>query len=76
MTARAERPGPDGEGGRPTLSVRNLWKLFGPAEHKVIGTPDADLSRDDLRRKTGSMVAIRDVSFDVHPGEVFVVMGL
>jgi len=26
--------------------------------------------------KTGSMIAIRDVSFDVKPGEVFVVMGL
>jgi len=58
------------------VSVHNLWKVFGPAEHQVIGTPDADLSRDDLRRKNGSMVAIRDVSFDVDPGEVFVVMGL
>jgi glycine betaine/proline transport system ATP-binding protein len=58
------------------LSVRNLWKVFGPAEHRVIGTPDADLPRDELRRKTGSMVAIRDVTFSVDPGEVFVVMGL
>ena len=62
--------------GMPTLAVRGLWKVFGPAEHKVIGTPDANLSRDELRNKTGSMVAIRDVSFVVWPGEVFVVMGL
>ena len=62
--------------GTATLVVRNLWKVFGPAEHKVIGTPDADLSRAELRRKTGSLVALRDVSFDVWPGEVFVVMGL
>ena len=47
-----------------------------PAEHKIIGTPDADLPRAELRQKTGSTVAIRDVSFDVRPGEVFVVMGL
>jgi glycine betaine/proline transport system ATP-binding protein len=60
----------------PTIAVKNLWKVFGPAEHKVIGTPDADLTRDELKAKTGSMIAIRDVSFEVSPGEVFVVMGL
>ncbi|HYH92157.1 MAG TPA: betaine/proline/choline family ABC transporter ATP-binding protein, partial [Candidatus Saccharimonadales bacterium] len=64
------------ETGAPTLDVRGLWKVFGPAEHKVVGTPDADLSRDELRRKNGSTVALRDVGFQVWPGEVFVVMGL
>lgn len=61
---------------QPTIAVRHLWKIFGPAEHTIIGTPDADLPRDELKRKTGSNVAIRDVSFDVSAGEVFVVMGL
>jgi len=42
----------------------------------VIGTPDADLPRAELREKTGCVAAVRDVSFDVYPGEVFVVMGL
>jgi glycine betaine/proline transport system ATP-binding protein len=76
VTATIERPTREGRIGTPTLSVRNLWKVFGPAENKIIGTPDADLPRDELRRKTGSMIALRDVSFDVWPGEVFVVMGL
>jgi glycine betaine/proline transport system ATP-binding protein len=74
-----ERPTRDGGTSTPTtptLSVRSLWKVFGPAEHKTIGTPDADLPRDELRRKTGSTIALRDVSFDVRPGEVCVVMGL
>jgi len=61
---------------KPTIAVKGLWKVFGPAEHDVIGTPDADLPREELKRKTGSMVAVRDVSFDVTAGEVFVVMGL
>jgi glycine betaine/proline transport system ATP-binding protein len=71
-----ERPTREGGPTTPTLSVRSLWKVFGPAEHKTIGTPDADLPRDELRRKTGSTIALRDVSFDVRPGEVCVVMGL
>ena len=61
---------------KATISVRGLWKIFGPAEHKIIGTPLAELNRDELRVATGSNVAVRDVSFDVRPGEVFVVMGL
>jgi ABC-type proline/glycine betaine transport system, ATPase component len=59
-----------------TIVVRHLWKCFGPAEHKIVGTPDADLTRQELKAKTDSMIAVRDVSFDVKPGEVFVVMGL
>jgi glycine betaine/proline transport system ATP-binding protein len=66
----------EGGVGRPTLAVKGLWKVFGPAEHKIIGTPDADLPRDELRTKTGSTIGLRDVGFDVWPGEVFVVMGL
>ena len=58
------------------LSVKNVWKIFGKGSDRIIGTPDADLSRADLKEKTGCVVGIKDVSFDVAPGEVFVVMGL
>ena len=58
------------------LSVRNLWKIFGAKADKIIGTPDADLSRAELKKKTGCVAGVKDVSFDVAPGEVFVVMGL
>jgi glycine betaine/proline transport system ATP-binding protein len=62
--------------GDAALRVRNLWKIFGRGSDKIIGTPNADLSRADLKEKTGCVVGIKDVSFDVAPGEVFVVMGL
>ena len=58
------------------LSVRNLWKVFGPDAEKLIGTPDLQLSRKDLQAKSGHVIGVKDVSFDVAPGEVFVVMGL
>ncbi len=58
------------------LEVRNLWKIFGARADKIIGTPDADLSRAELKTKTGCVVGVKDVSFTVAPGEVFVVMGL
>jgi glycine betaine/proline transport system ATP-binding protein len=69
--AQAQQPAEE-----TAISVRGLWKIFGPGEHKIIGTALAELSRDELRNATGSNVAVRDVAFDVRPGEVFVVMGL
>lgn len=58
------------------ISVRNLWKVFGPSADKVVGTALADLTRAELLQQSGCVAAVRDVSFDVAPGEVFVVMGL
>ena len=61
---------------QPALSVRHLWKVFGPNAEKLIGTPDLELTRKELQAKSGHVIGVKDVSFDVAPGEVFVVMGL
>jgi glycine betaine/proline transport system ATP-binding protein len=64
------------KGDTPALHVEGLWKIFGPRGDRIINTPDAQLPRKELQEKTGHVIGIRDVSFDVKPGEVFVVMGL
>ena len=66
-------------GGRraePLIRAHGVWKIFGPKAERILGTPDADLPRRELREKTGCVAAVRDVSLEVYPGEVFVVMGL
>jgi len=60
----------------PIIRADGVWKIFGPKAGTIVGTPDADLSRAELRAKTGCVAAVRDVSLEVFPGEVFVVMGL
>ncbi|GGU83091.1 glycine/betaine ABC transporter ATP-binding protein [Streptomyces albospinus] len=74
-TDTAANGGPDE---RPVVfSVRHLWKVFGPKADRIPDDADAaGLSAQELREKTGCTAAVRDVSFDVHKGEVFVVMGL
>ena len=59
-----------------TVSCRNVWKVYGPRADRIVGSSDASLSRQELLEKTGCVAAVRDVSFDVTEGEVFVVMGL
>jgi glycine betaine/proline transport system ATP-binding protein len=57
--------------------VRNLWKVFGPGAQDVPGSPELSaLSPRELMEQTSCVAAVRDLSFDVAPGEVFVVMGL
>ena len=58
------------------ISVRSLWKVFGKNEHRALEEPFRNMSRSEIQQKTGLVAALRDVSFDVNPGETFVVMGL
>jgi glycine betaine/proline transport system ATP-binding protein len=60
----------------PAVHVEGLWKIFGARADKIMQSGDSELSRKELQEKTGHVVGVRDVGFDVAPGEVFVVMGL
>ncbi|GIU95702.1 MAG: glycine/betaine ABC transporter ATP-binding protein [Gaiellaceae bacterium] len=63
-------------GQAPVIRAHGVWKVFGPRAERIVGTPEADLPRRELLERTGCVAAVRDVSFEVWPGEVFVVMGL
>lgn len=58
------------------LVCDGLWKVFGPRGHRLVGAAEAELPREQLMAETGCVVAVRDVSFAVEPGEMFVIMGL
>jgi len=77
-TAETSAPAPHGvdRTAPPVIRATGVWKVFGPHAERLVGSPDASLPRAELREKTGCVVAVRDVSFEVWPGEVFVVMGL
>ncbi len=64
-------------GAPPVISVKSLWKVFGPRASQVPGSERlAGLTRRELMDQAGCTAAVRDLDFDVAPGEVFVVMGL
>ena len=60
----------------PIISVNSLWKVFGKNPQTVLEEPYRNQTRADIQQELGSVVALRDVSFEVYPGETFVVMGL
>jgi len=55
------------------LAVRNLWKVYGQHPKRVVGEIESGQQPASLDKH---VMAVRDVSFDVSPGETFVVMGL
>lgn len=53
------------------VSCRNLWKVYGPDPHRYVSAHNAGAGTLD-----GHTAAVRDLTFDVRPGEKLVVMGL
>ena len=64
------------EDDKARISVKGLWKVFGPDPERVTTPEWSHKTRGEIQEETGCVVALRDVSFEVGEGEIFVVMGL
>ena len=61
---------------QPKVSIKDLWKIFGDNVPAELTDEVLQRSKAELREESRLVVGLRDVSFDVQPGETFVVMGL
>jgi glycine betaine/proline transport system ATP-binding protein len=58
------------------VEVRNVTKIFGPKPEKASQLLEEGRTKTEILEKTNHVVALQDVSFTVHEGEIFVLMGL
>ena len=58
------------------IEVKGLWKVFGDKPERALEPEYASKSRTEIQEELGLVVGLRDVSFDVSDGQIFVVMGL
>ena len=58
------------------ISVRSLWKVFGKNPNQLFKSSLQDMDKATVQQELELVIALRNVSFDVTPGETFVVMGL
>ncbi len=58
------------------IEVRDLWKVFGKNPRMALRQEYASASRAEIQEELGLVVALRDVSFRVEKGQIFVIMGL
>ncbi len=61
---------------QPIISVRSLTKIFGQNPEKALELHGSGRSKEEIHSETGSTLALNNVSFEVMPGETFVLMGL
>lgn len=59
----------------PAISCKNVWKIFGPNPEKYLAGMPASHSYDDIRND-GYIAGVKDVTLDVAPSEILVIMGL
>ena len=62
--------------GEHQIEVDGVWKVFGSRPERALQSEYLSKSNEDIRDELGLVVALRDVSFAVEPGQIFVVMGL
>ena len=58
------------------VSVKNLFKIFGPHPKKALGMLEQGLDKEEIFEKTETTVGVQNASFEIYTGEIFVIMGL
>jgi glycine betaine/proline transport system ATP-binding protein len=60
------------------IEAEHVSKVFGPPKNvsRALSMLSEGTARNIIRERTGCLIAVNDVSLDVRPGELFVLMGL
>ncbi len=60
----------------PLIQIKNLDKLFGRDPNKNIQLVDDGFSKEDILKKTGHTLGLKNINLEINRGEIFVIMGL
>ncbi|ETI68997.1 quaternary amine ABC transporter ATP-binding protein [Neobacillus vireti] len=60
----------------PYIEVRNVSKIFGNNSKAAIDLLRQGKTKKEILKATGQTVGVKNVSFEIYPGEIFVIMGL
>ncbi|MDO9569489.1 MAG: glycine betaine/L-proline ABC transporter ATP-binding protein [Hydrogenophaga sp.] len=58
------------------ISIRHLYKIFGPTPDKFLEAVQQGMSKQELRDTHGHVLGLRDINIDMPAGGIQVVMGL
>src|SRR5690625_4305813 len=58
------------------IKVKNLTKIFGRRPRQAVNYLDEGKTKAEILEITGMTVGVSQASFEVKPGEIFVIMGL
>lgn len=61
---------------KPKIEIRDLTKVFGTKADPALALLRQGVSKDEIFQRTGLVVGVNNVNFDVQAGEIYVLMGL
>ena len=59
-----------------TIGVENVYKIFGEDPDRAFPLMEEGKGKDEIQAETGLVVGVRNVSFRMESGTLFVIMGL
>ncbi|MDO6591106.1 glycine betaine/L-proline ABC transporter ATP-binding protein [Loktanella sp. D2R18] len=60
----------------PKISIRNLYKVFGPRPQDVLSKVKDGMGKTELLKDHGHALGLNNINVDMAPGEITVIMGL
>ncbi len=60
----------------PQIVIKDLWKIYGRDPKRVLGKNLRTLSKDEVQKKTGCIIGMREINLEVKKGEFYILMGL
>jgi glycine betaine/proline transport system ATP-binding protein len=58
------------------IVIKDLWKIYGKDPKRVFQKHLQDKSKEEIQKKTGCIVGLRNINLEIKKGEFYILMGL
>lgn len=72
MSDLIKKDGPSGA----QIIIKDLWKVYGRDPKRILRTDLREKSKEEIQKKTGCIVGLRQVNLEIMKGDFYVLMGL
>ena len=60
----------------PQIVIKDLWKVFGRDPKRILKKELRGLSKEEIQKKTGCIVGMRNINLNIEKGQFYILMGL
>jgi len=60
----------------PQITIKDLWKIYGRDPKRVLKKEIRNKSKDEIQKKTGCIVGLRNINLTIEKGQFYILMGL
>jgi glycine betaine/proline transport system ATP-binding protein len=64
------------KGDEPQVLIKDLWKVFGRDPKRVLKSDFREKSKEEIQKKTGCIVGMKNINLSVKKGQFYILMGL